>query len=764
MLDPKVYIPKALAFQRVAKSAISAASQVDHGTELNDAHAFALLEFFEFLAPDQIAPLMGPGLAAEFSAIIEGEFAWDSLDDRTPLQNLLCTHASVFVGLYCCDQNEEPKCHRAWLRFQERTNPGSPSDRQASLMANFEVAMGLGRGSQASKRKLQLLKHQVATRTAELLLAAGFRPEATLSQIRPDEVPKPAEILAMQAFVLLKKSPEDLARVCAWGDGSFEAAFLAWASRDSFIGDALIAWRWLKPVSYDGFPGDWEQSSHHRGLLYVAWKQGRAGPANLALREEPWIETNAQQPFPSLLAKEVKPRFSPVPLMLIGASGVGKTTFLRALSRRLQSARGRLREGTYLETTDLQEIADASHTMSEAATSTTTAQTVTHTFHVRDERDPEIARWMRLQFTDYSGEQITRRTIPPELLRKLRRARGLVFFVDERTFTAPLSNGGIRSLTDDDHKDPADLAARYTYLLQRYFDVNKDALHLPVALVINKADLLLGPANLLSLNPPFLIPEETKMELVHGGLQVQGEEQEPFARLRRCIRYNLTISRNSQNQRFVFALIEHFKGFIAAAMCHTYRFQIFLTSSLMPKSETRLAFPYGVWDVAQWVFNQLEPAYRLQASESIERAANELEEMKILLATAILRDHDAEKEYLKAIEQRRQITARVRLSILDQFLQHRIEHASQQMQEALRDALSIAALPTPLGVNDPPPFPVHRRLAEDALNRLTYQITYLREWQKRLSGGSEVIPASDESSKKVVMSLRNTLKSERRAS
>jgi hypothetical protein len=108
--------------------------------------------------------------------------------------------------------------------------------------------------------------------------------------------------------------------------------------------------------------------------------------------------------------------------------------------------------------------------------------------------------------------------------------------------------------------------------------------------------------------------------------------------------------------------------------------------------------------------------------------------------------------------------ARVRLSILDQFLQHRIEHASQEMKEALRDALSIAGLPTPLGVNDSPPFPLHRRLAEDALNRLTYQITYLEEWQKRLSCGSEVIPAPRESPKKVVMSLRNDLKSERRAS
>jgi hypothetical protein len=91
MPDLRLYIPKALVFQRLVKSAISAANNIDQGTEINDAHAFALLEFFEFLAPEQLTPLMGPGLAAEISAIIESEFSWAALSERTPVQNLLCT-------------------------------------------------------------------------------------------------------------------------------------------------------------------------------------------------------------------------------------------------------------------------------------------------------------------------------------------------------------------------------------------------------------------------------------------------------------------------------------------------------------------------------------------------------------------------------------------------------------------------------------------------------------------------------------------------
>jgi hypothetical protein len=754
MSDLRIYIPKALTFQRVAKSAIAAASQVDHGTLMNDHHTFALLEFFEFLAPQQVMPFLGPGLAAELGAIIESEFVTDSLDDRTPLQNLLYTHASVFVGLHCRDGSEEPRCYRAWLRFQEQNAAGSPCDVHACLMANFEVALALGHGSPTPTSKLFSLKHQIAARTAELLLDAGFHPETTLQHLRQDEVPKPAEILAMQVFVLLKKSPTDLARVCAWAEESSEAAFLCWASRDSFVGDALVAWGWLKPVAYDKFPIEWKPSEDHGSLLASAWQEGKGAPANLAVREEPWTETDAEQPFPCLLDRDVKPRFSPVPLMLIGGSGVGKTAFLNALARRLPSARGQLREGMHLESTDLQELGNSAGEKSESATNTRTDETDSYNFCVRDEEDPEVGRWMRLQFTDYNGEQMTRRTMAPELLKNLRRARGLLFFVDERGFPDLLSNNGTRSLTRDGHKDAADIASRYTHILQRYFEVNKDALHLPVALVVNKADLLMGWDNLLSLNPPFLIPQETKMELVHAGLQAHADATDPFSRLRCCIRHNPAISRNSQNQHLVFELIEQFKGFIAAAMCHTYRFQIFAISSQLPKNEKKQSLPYGVWDVIKWMFNQVDPAYRLQAKASIERATAELEEMRTLLSASVLRHHEAHIAYMTAVAQRQAMT-KMRIRILDRFLESRIEHASQRMQAALGDALALADLPVVSNATDPAPFALRRRLAADTLERLEYQITYLKQWQGRLSGAPSSIGLS-KAPRNEVIALKNS--------
>jgi hypothetical protein len=759
----KIYIPKTLAFQRVAKSAVAAASQIHHGMEMNDALAFALLEFFEFLAPEQIVPQMGPGLSAELSAIIESELFGESLGERTVVQDLLFTHASLFAALFCCDGEEQPKCYRTWLRF--RNAVGLPSDRQECLIANFEVAMRVGQGSETSNPKLQLLKYRIAARTAELLLAAGFQPERTLRQIRKDDVPTPAEILAMQVFVFLKKTPDDLAHLCAWTDRCCEATFLGWAARDSFIGDALVAWRWLNPITYEQSPGaPSECLGDHPSPLLTAWRNGRTGPADLALREEPWTEPDSEQPFPHMLAKDVKLRFSPVPLMLIGGPGVGKTAYLCALANHLNGAGGLVRDGGCMESSDLQDLLHLMRGRREEGTTQSTSETKSYNVLVRNANDPEVARWMRLRLTDYSGEEINEGTLAPELLKNLRAARGLLFFIDDRLFSDLLPNRGVDGLKSGDPADATELAAHYTRILQRYMDVNKDALHLPVALVVNKADLLLGSTNLLSLNPLSLIPERTKMELVHTGLGTEGEAADPFERLRNCIHYNLQISQNSQNQRFVFELIERFKGFIAAAMCHTYRFQIFLTCSVVPKEQNCEFFPRGIWEVTKWLFNQLDPGYRHQANENIVRAYTELEETRSLLDTALIRDREAYSDFFKAVAVRNRVNAKVRMSALDHLLRDRVEQASERMHEALRDALAVAELPVTSDETDPAPFIVRRRLAKEAIERMENQIAYLKEWHEQLTGVRESVPLNSKTPKNEVTFSRKYLASERRAS
>src|SRR6185312_303321 len=95
---------------------------------------------------------------------------------------------------------------------------------------------------------------------------------------------------------------------------------------------------------------------------------------------------------------------------------------------------------------------------------------------------------------------------------------------------------------------------------------NTDAIHLPVGLVVSKADLLLGGSHLPPPDPAFLITEEVKMELVHAGLKYPGEPDDPFGRLRYCIRNTLSNSKDMNQQAFIFEFLERFRGFIAAAL------------------------------------------------------------------------------------------------------------------------------------------------------------------------------------------------------
>lgn len=761
MSSPRIYIPKALAFQRLAKSGIGAASQVDQGMEMNDAHAFALLEYFEFLAPEQLTPLMGPGLAAEISAVIESEFPWATQNEQTPLLNLLWTHAALFAGFFCSEGGEEPKCYRTWLQTQKGTEGAGPFNREERLIENFENAMSKGRFSQPANPKLQLLKYRIARRTAEVLLGASFDPEAALRNIRRDAVPSLRELLAMQGFALQKKNADDMARVCGWAHGSSEATFLHWASSDDFVRYLLEAWQWLRPVSYDEFADTGrEPLSERGGLLHAAWAEGKGSPTELALREEPWSEAGSTTRLPRVLGKDVKARFAPVPLMMVGGAGVGKTSFLGALAHHLNHSQGQVRDGLYLESADLQELNEARDEQEAEGTDSSLSN---YNLLLRDEGDPEVARWMRLSFTDCRGEEMSRRNLPPALLKRLRGARGLLFFVDDSNFP-DLGHREVGTEATGEHEDVADVAARYTRILQLYFDVNKNSLHLPVALVVNKADLLLERSHLLSLNPPSLIPPGTKMDLIHAGLKANGELNEPFERLRHCIRYNLPTSKDIRTQRFVFELVDRFKGFIAAAMGHTYRFQIFLASSVISRDPRRDGLPHGVWDVVKWMVSELDPAYRFQANENVVRARAELEEIRGALRAMILRDRDAYTSYIKAAEQREQITAKVRVKMVDQLLQGRIDHARDRMRTALQEALKLTEVPPIAEEQDPVPFHRSRQLANEAMDRVDEQIAYLTEWHERLCSILRSTPTLPKRPRNEPVRLSQDLASQRRAS
>jgi len=767
MTEPRIYIPKSIAFQRLAKLASSAARQIDNGVPPNDAHIFALVEYFEFLAPEQFALVMGPGLAAEFSALTEYEFPLGLINDRLPFLRLLLDHTSMFAGAFCRDGEEDPRCYREWKRVRRENLPHGNFSGHACLAASVTVAMTL-RAPLCGDSKVQLLKYSILRRTAEVLLATGYQPEEELRQIRPQDGPDSGQLLAMQMFVSSKGRPSDLAKLCGEINGSSEATFFYWASKDPFVRYLLRAWHWLDLIDYtEASALSPELLKGRGGLLYAGWKDGVGAPAGLARRELPRAGLDGEEQFPRVLSAGQRERLSPVPLMLIGGPGVGKTSFMRALARHLDRVGGALGAGINLEPAEPQGFWNSTSEQSEPITVASVAQPSGYDLRIRDDQDPQVTRWMRLTLTDNDGDDITRPEFRAEFLKKLRSAKGLLFFVDDRYFPGRVSKDHKRGsgLLEGWPKDAVGLAAWYTRILQAFLDVNSDALHLPIGLVVNKADLLLGAAHLLTLEPPVLITKDIKMDLVHAGLQVPGEPPDPFGRLRYCIRHTLSNSRDLNRQAFIFELLEQFRGFIAAALGHTYRFQIFLTSSVVPNGESGENFPYGVWEAVKWIVNQLEPAYRVQARDRLEEDQRQLEQLKKDIEGALLRDQEAYADFESACKQKEnRVNAKMHVAILDNVLGRdpkttgkRIESAKERMHVALEEGLSLADLKPVADALDPLPFTTRRRMVQEALGRLEEQITYLTEWRAHLSHIKPQPTALPIQSKKAVMNdSRNT--------
>ena len=132
-----------------------------------------------------------------------------------------------------------------------------------------------------------------------------------------------------------------------------------------------------------------------------------------------------------------------------------------------------------------------------------------------------MARWMRLTLMEEDSEHFARPELRPEFLKRLRAAKALLFFVDGCRFPRHDFEGSDHPM-EEWPKDAVGLAAWYTRILQAFHDVNTDAVHLPVGLVVSKVDLLPGGSHMPPPDPVFLITEEVKMELVHAGLRYPG--------------------------------------------------------------------------------------------------------------------------------------------------------------------------------------------------------------------------------------------------
>jgi hypothetical protein len=754
MRELKIYIPQSLELQALARAVCLPAQKVDgHGT-LTGEDLDALLRYFEFLAPLALEPLMGPGLAAEFSAVIESELPLSLLRGRGDFQRFIVDYTALFAGAFCSYGPDKADCYKSWLRVRQQDFASRDFVEYDCFAVSSSVVMQMSSSQAVVDPKLHLLQYRILVRMAEVLKAAAYSPDEHLREIQTAQSPSPSQVLAMQVFVLLGRTPDELLSLCGPPiNDSTESTLLFWRAQSPFLRFLLETWRWLTPFNY-AEPSSRPAPSPKMGssLLYESLSNGSYPPAGLVQRDmptDPSKRGDLPKRFPYVLESSQEQMFLPVPIMLIGGPEVGKTSFLCALARHLNRGGGVLTETLKLESNDLQKLWESSRKNWETRSQVSTATTTHYRLRVRSSTDPDVARWMRFDLTDYKGEDVAQPTFPKDFEENLRLAKALFFFVDDRYFSsvAERAKHGEAKLIDDKNAGPPmsdggnnewfadarDLAAWYTRILHLFFEQNRGALHVPIALVLNKADLLLGSDKLLLLNPPCLIPESVRMELVHRGLGVNGEPPVPFERLEHCIRYDPTNSRDIATQSLINQFVTMFEEFISAALNQTFRFQVYFTSSVLPGTKDDREFPYGVWEPIRWAAKALDGAYRIQAFNQLEADRIALEKLRTKIQDLLAQGLSALEDYSKARRTKESALPGAGWLGRDaESVQHKTDSALEAMRSCLTEIFTRAQLKPIPEESDPFPFLQRREMAHEAVARLTAQIAHVEGWRKLL--------------------------------
>lgn len=201
---------------------------------------------------------------------------------------------------------------------------------------------------------------------------------------------------------------------------------------------------------------------------------------------------------------------------------------------------------------------------------------------------------------DFRGEEAAPSTFPEEIQERLLRSRGFLFFLDGQILEDPTAM--------------RETAAFYANVLEWWTRANPDLLHVPVGLVINKIDLLIGRDGLKHLNRSTVIPDNVRPELIEVAGRATGGVgraigRTPHDRLSQAILQDVANNRLPALRRHLRQLLDHFGQFLNTALGLSYEYQVFLCSSLAPDEEGRGdddVLPFGVLQPALWVADAMQ--------------------------------------------------------------------------------------------------------------------------------------------------------------
>ena len=291
--------------------------------------------------------------------------------------------------------------------------------------------------------------------------------------------------------------------------------------------------------------------------------------------------------------------FKPIPIFAFGYSGVGKTAFLTSFCYDVQMRSSK--PGTTALTLGrefqsyYQSNLDDWRENSVAPTGDSSDYTFWEDLNINSYKITDYAAKKDDQQVDDRDQKMNE-----ELLENYRNSRSLMFF-----------------LGDTDYTNPSELrrkASMFDSFLQYWMQSNPEIKHIPISLVLTKADQVFGH-DLSQLSRPSLIPPGFRPEAIDTFLKDRitseniDELQSPYGRFKDCILNDKSNNNIPGFQDVVQILLDNFEQFFNRVLEITYNYQIFIVSSAAPMDDNDQLFPYGVREPISWQCRILEKTF-----------------------------------------------------------------------------------------------------------------------------------------------------------
>ena len=427
---------------------------------------------------------------------------------------------------------------------------------------------------------------------------------------------------------------------------SLAKAIRYWSSRDEFLDTMFKRWKWAwqndytSPVALGERSQLIETSDLYRSLADGQTKLGVG---------RSFIEHQEHR------LKKPTELFQPIPIFILGRSNVGKSSCFTAINFEVANRGGDpSRKLTFGQ--QLQAYYDTSNKSWLEGKSVPTAAYVYFDFW----RDVDVVGYCTY---DYRGGDAEPQQWEPNLQEMFRNARGIIFMID-----------------NDDMASPVEMRARAAWsrtILDYWRNSNPQARHVPVALVINKVDLII-PEAMPYIQRTNLLPDGLQAAFIENYAIARyvvetPEVSSPLGRLKDCMLNDPANNIHPKLQDLVMNLTENFSQFFSRVLDVTYHYQVYLMSSHAPQPESKLPLPWGVLKPFLWMTEILQEEH---LSESVATYESELKSLdKELTAMqegldALQRLWDEIDEHQRGAEEERKKKIRFALSQREQRIKH----------------------------------------------------------------------------------------------